>query len=166
MMLRLLMCLLTMALYGDIVRKDEIQIIGIECRTSNDPSQGMVDIPNLWARFFAEDIQNQVPNKASCDLIALYCDYESDYTQAYTIVIGCPVTHVDEIPHGMIHKTIPAGHYKEYNAIGEHPQAVISTWQAIWEDKSLKRTYTGDYELYSDKFFSTPKQVDIFIAVE
>lgn len=148
-----------------VIQKPSIQVIGIECRTSNSPEEGPRDIPQLWERFYKEDIINKIPNRISNDVIALYCDYEGDHTQPYFLVIGCAVTSLDNIPKGMVAKTIPAGSYALFTAVGEYPACLIETWGAIWQTK-LKRTYTGDYEFYGDRFTAkTPKEVEVFIAI-
>lgn len=152
--------------YG-VVYKPAILIIGIDCRTSNAPGAAPQDIPKLWGRFYGEDILSQIPNKVSHEVIALYCDYEGDYTQPYSVLIGCPVSSVDAIPQGMAAKTIPASFYALFRAIGEHPQALIETWGNIWQQPSLERTYTGDYEVYSEKLFSkSPQEVEVYVAVQ
>ena len=151
----------------EVVQKPAILVIGIDCRTSNAPEAGPQDIPKLWGRFYGEDILIQIPNKVSNEVIALYCDYEGDYTQPYSVLIGCPVSSVDTIPEGMVAKTIPASSYAVFRAIGEHPKALIETWGNIWQQSSLERTYTGDYEVYNEKLFSkSPQEVEVYIAVQ
>lgn len=146
------------------VRKPSMKLIGIECRTSNDPNKGPKDIPHLWERFYGEKIFSLIPNKASPEVIALYCDYEKDYTKPYTVVIGCPVTTLDEIPKGMVGKTIPAAMMTQFKAQGEFPQSLIQAWDTIWK-ADLDRAYTYDYEVYGAKFASPQKEVDIFVGV-
>lgn len=141
-------------------------MIGIECRTSNSSEEGPYDIPQLWNRFYSEDIISKIPNKVSSEVVALYCDYEGDYTKPYSLIIGCAVTSLFIVPEGMVAKMIPGGFYALFTAIGEYPACLIETWGAIWQI-DLKRTYTGDYELYGDRFTSrVPKEVDIFIAID
>ena len=107
-------------------------------------------------------IQEKIPNKTSNEVIALYCDYEGDYTKPYSLIIGCPVSH-PEVPKGMVTKTIPAGSYALFEAKGEFPKSLIETWQDIWKREDLKRTYTGDFEVYGEKF--SDGEVEVFIAV-
>jgi len=151
---------------NEIVQKPAIFMIGIDCRTSNAVEAGPQDIPRLWGKFYCEDIINQIPNKTSNEVIALYCDYEGDYTQPYSVVIGCPVSSIDTVPEGMVAKTIPGGSYAVFRAVGDYPASLIDAWGTIWQT-DLKRTYTGDYELYGEKFTSgSPKEVEVFIAIE
>jgi predicted transcriptional regulator YdeE len=150
-----------------VVEKPSITIIGIECRTSNSPEAGPQDIPKHWEKFYSEYILDQIPNKVSKDIVALYCDYEGDYTKPYSLVIGCSVSSMNVIPEGMVAKTIPAGSYAVFKAIGEHPKALIETWGLIWQQADLQRTYTGDYEAYSQNFFGqSPQEIDVYIAVQ
>lgn len=151
----------------EVVQKPAILVIGIECRTSNALEAGPQDIPKLWGRFYGEDIISRIPNKVSNEVIALYCDYEGDYTQPYSVVIGCPVSSIDAIPEGMVAKTIPASSYVVLHAIGEHPKTLIETWSKIWQEPNLERTYSGDYEVYNEKFFSkSPQEIDVYVAVQ
>ncbi len=150
-----------------VIKKPSQIVMGIECRTSNDPQAGPYDIPRHWKKFYSEDIIDQIPNKISNEIIALYCDYEGDYTQPYSLVIGCPVTSLDLIPIGMVAKIIPAGSYAVFRAIGDYPQSLVETWGQIWQHVDLERTYTGDYELYVNPFTSeSTQEVEVFIAIQ
>ncbi len=144
-----------------VIQTAVVMVIGIACRTSNDPSAAPQDIPKHWQRFYTEGVVERIPNKASADVIALYCDYEGDYTKPYTLVIGCPVTSIEHIPEGMVAKVIPAGSYARFAVSGEFPASVIKTWNTIW-NTNLARTYTGDYELYRQ---GSPQALDVFVAV-
>lgn len=149
-----------------VVKKPEILLAGIKCRTSNRPNAAMHDIPALWERFHSENIIDQIPEKASGDIIALYCEYDGDHTHPYSVVIGCPVYTFDQVPEGLVVKKIPGGTYAAYEAIGEQPQTLIETWGEIWQT-NLPRTYTGDYEFYGEKFASnSPEKIEVFIAID
>jgi predicted transcriptional regulator YdeE len=134
-------------------------IMGIALRTRNG-EEAMRDIPPHWQRFYEEQIFEKIPHKRSGDIIALYCDYESDYTQPYTLVIGCEVTSAVEVPQGMVVKQLPTSVYAVYNVVGPLPQSLIETWQTIWKS-DLKRTYTGDFQVHRPS-----KEVDVFVAIK
>lgn len=152
---------------NEVVQRPDMLIIGIDCRTSNAADAGPQDIPKLWGRFYGEDVVNRIPNKVSNEVIALYCDYEGDFTQPYSVVIGCPVSTHETIPEGMVAKTIPSSSYAVFRALGEHPKALIETWGRIWNQTDLKRTYIGDFELYGSKFASgSPQEVEVYIGVD
>lgn len=152
-----------------ILQKPSMIVVGIACRTSNAPDAAPHDLPKLWGRFYQESIAAQIPNKASKDIIALYCEYEGDYTAPYTCVIGCPVTSAHEVPQGMVAKIIPSATYAVYPVVGEFPKSLIDTWGRIWST-DLKRTYTGDFELYKDILPSgcligSNQELDVFVAI-
>jgi len=149
-----------------MIEKPPMTVVGIECRTSNSADAAPLDIPRLWSQFYQENRIEQIPHKSSDEIIALYCDYEGDYTKPYTFVLGCPVSQVESIPQGMVVKTIPHASYSPFRAVGEFPQSLIETWGQIWQS-DLKRTYTYDYEVYGRDFFlKEPKEVELFIAIE
>ncbi len=147
-----------------IALKPSIQIIGIACKTSNDIDAGPKDIPQHWGKFLSENVIAKIPGKTSNAIIALYCDYEGDHTKPYTFILGCPVSSLDEIPEGMVAKTLPASSYAAYCAKGTFPKSVIETWGTIWQTP-LKRTYTGDFEFYPEDFAAS-QEVGVFVAVE
>lgn len=148
-----------------VVQKPSMIVVGIECRTSNHPDAGPKDIPQHWGKFYSDNIMDQIPNKVSNDVIALYCDYESDYTKPYTFVIGSQVTASKSVPEGMVSKIIPATSYVVFRAVGEYPKSLIDIWGQIWKT-DLQRTYTGDFEVYGEKFFESPKVVEVFVAIK
>jgi predicted transcriptional regulator YdeE len=141
----------------------EFKVIGIAARTGNDTTQN--DIPKLWQKFYSENIADKIPNKISDEVISLYTDYESDYTKPYTILLGCKVKDFGSIPKGMVSKIIPGSKYEVFTAKGEMPHKIIETWQKIWNSK-IDRTYTGDFEVYTNKYNSSKPEADIYIAVK
>ena len=148
-----------------IVHKPSLKVIGIECRTSNAADKAPVDIQRLWERFYVEKIFDKIPDKVSDNIMALYCDYEGDFTAPYSLIIGCEVRSTDVVPKGMTAKIIPEAFYAVFKAIGEHPQSLIKTWQEIWQTP-LKRTYSGDFEVYSKKFVErSSKEIEVYIAI-
>ncbi len=149
-----------------IEQKPSIQMMGIFVRTSNAENEKRGDIIHLWQRFYQDGILYKIPNRASEEIFALYTDYSGDYTQPYTLVIGAPVSNVENIPEGMTVKTIPASTYAVFTAKGEFPQSLIETWGTIWKSK-LSRSYTGDFELYRPEFQNKKSdEVDVYIALK
>lgn len=145
-----------------LVDRPAFNLIGISCRTSN--AEAMQTIPLLWKRFHEEALYTQIPHKCSDEVIGLYCDYESDCNGSYTLLIGCPVSSLEKIPEGMVGRAVPHSVYALFRAVGEHPQAVVETWNQIWQTK-LPRTYCGDFELYGDKFLKQPREVEVYVSI-
>jgi len=140
-------------------------IIGITIRTANDGSAAQ-DIPALWQKFYQTNVLQNIPHKKSNEIFALYCNYEGDYTQPYSVIIGCEVDSIEDIPADMVAQQIPASTYAVYKAPGPFPQELVKTWHTIWLS-SLKRTYTGDFELYRTDFEATQNpEVDVYVAIK
>ncbi len=148
------------------VTQEEITIVGIEIRTTNENGKAAQDIPALWQRFMQENIKAQIPNRLGDTLYALYTDYESDYNKPYTTIIGCSVSSLDAIPEHLTVKIIPRSTYVKFEAKGNLIQnAVIDTWMQIWQS-DLKRAYTTDLEVYDERALDLTNGVaDILIAV-
>jgi predicted transcriptional regulator YdeE len=136
------------------------------CRTSNAPDAGPIDIPRHWQRFVSERICDKICNKSSDDVVAMYCEYERDYTQPYSFLLGCPVHSVENISPDLVAVTVPEGSYAKFCAQGDYPQNVVTAWGNIWQNSDLKRAYTCDFEVYTKDFFSGASQnIEIFVAV-
>ena len=148
-----------------MTKKEELTIVGISIRTSNTPGKGDKDIPQLWGRFMAERVVNRIPNKVDDTVYAIYTDYEGDHTQPYTLVIGCNVSSLDNIPEDMTVKIVPASNYTQFIAKGDLTKdAVIKTWMEIW-NTPLERTYSTDIEVYGEKAVDpTNGEAEILVA--
>jgi predicted transcriptional regulator YdeE len=144
-----------------IVQKTSFQIVGLALQTSN--LSAAIDIPQFWDRIRDSDVLSTIPNKVSNDIFGLYTDYEGDHSAGYTLIAGCEVGTVGKIPRDMIVKTVPASAYAVFTTKGSFPQSVYETWQIIWH-LNLPRTYTGDFEVYGEKFIKN-SEVEIYIAI-
>jgi predicted transcriptional regulator YdeE len=134
-----------------VSKKETFHIIGIEMKTSNQ--KAMNDIPQLWDKFFSEDVKNKIPNKLSEDIFAVYTEYEGDYTKPYTYILGCTVSSLVFIPNEMIGITIPTLQYEVLTVKGKMPEKVIEAWQYIWQPEvNAKRAYKTDFEVYGEKY--------------
>lgn len=142
------------------------KIIGIELKTTNENNKSMNDIPLHWQNFYAQNMQAQIPNKISEDILGLYTDYEGDFTKPYSLIIGCKVNQDHEIPTHMIAKTIPTAKYALFTARGPMPEQIIKTWQEIWQS-NIKRSYKADFELYGDRYHDAHQpEMSIYIGIE
>lgn len=129
-----------------------MKFIGIQVETTNKNGQSAQDLGNLWGKFMGENLFSSIPNKASEDIFVIYTDYESDYQEKYTVIIGTKVSDLQEIPQGMVGREFPEQTFKKWIAKGEIPSALMKTWQEIWRnDKNLNRSYLYDLEVYGSK---------------
>ena len=145
-----------------------LKIIGISVRTINANGKSSEDLSNLWQRFFVESIFDKIPNKISNDVLAIYTDYKSDFTEEYTAIIGCKVASIDSIPNGLIGREFPAENFKKFTVKGQMPQAVVSAWVEIWQnDSQLGRKYAYDFEVYDERSQNGENSVvEIYLSVK
>ncbi|HNP21089.1 MAG TPA: GyrI-like domain-containing protein [Panacibacter sp.] len=143
-------------------------IIGISTRTTNRNNRAQQDLGELWGQFYADNIFDKIPNKVSDNIVAIYTDYESDFTGEYTTLIGVPVSTLDNIPKGLTGRTFTAENFRKFAAKGAMPHAVINTWSDIWQnDKVLNRKYSYDFEVYGQQSqMGADAEVYIFISVK
>jgi predicted transcriptional regulator YdeE len=147
-------------------KTEAFQVIGISIRTTNKEAATMSSIGNLWGKFLSENLMSQIPNKTTYDIYCLYTDYESDFTGEFTVILGCKVNSLDDIPKGFVGKTIPAAEYQNFTAKGKMPACVYGTWQEIWTAK-IDRKYSTDFEIYGEKSQNPENaEVEIFIALK
>ncbi|KIC03562.1 transcriptional regulator [Flavobacterium sp. JRM] len=150
----------------ELITIEEFFIIGLSIRTTNENEQSATDIPALWNKFMSENTIENIPNKIDSSIYAVYTEYEKDYTKPYTTILGCKVSSLENIPTGMIGKTIAKETYKQFTAKGKLADGVvIQKWIEIW-NTDLNRKYTADFEIYGEKA-SNPEnaEVPIFIAL-
>lgn len=125
-------------------------VMGIAVRTTNANGQSQQDISLLWQRFFKEAILAQIPAKESEALYCVYTNYESDSNGVYTTLLGCKVASLQTIPESLTGITIPHTSYQVYTSVGKLPDAVLETWQHIWQ-AAINRKYTADFDVYGEK---------------
>lgn len=143
----------------------EMCIVGIELRTDNSEG-GFKKISEHWRRFYAEQVLQSIPNRKNDSVIALYTDYEKDHTRPYSLILGAEVNNKDVIPKDMVTKRIPEQKYAIFTATGTMPEAVIQTWQTVW-NSNLRRKYSSDFEIYHQKTDQGEKlTVDICVALQ
>lgn len=145
----------------------KFHIIGISMRTTNENGQSSKDIETLWGKFWGEEIQKQIPNKLNDDIYAVYTDYETDFTGPYTVIIGLPVSSLEDIPAGFSGITIEKAVYEKFVSKGKMPEAILNTWMQIWQDKSLDRAYKADFTVHGKKYYDGDNaEVETFISVK
>lgn len=149
-----------------MIQQKGFKFIGISAETSNRNGEASNAIGTLWGQFISEDLLSKIPNQLNPDIVCVYTDYESDHTGKYTCLLGLKVNSLESIPEGLTGREFEGGNFQTFLAKGELPQAIIDTWQEIWEqDKALNRTYTYDYELYDHRSRrGDESEVSIFIA--
>jgi predicted transcriptional regulator YdeE len=150
-----------------VILINEQKVIGIEARTSNfaEANPQTAKIPALWQKFFL--IEKKISNRQNADIIiALYTNYESDYTGEYSIIVSAKVGGLEAVPNDLVGAVIPTARYLMFGAEGQMPFTLIETWERIWQYFSdnfeYQRTYTTDFELHNK---SNESKVDVYIAI-
>lgn len=148
-------------------RMNAFNIIGIKIRTTNKDMQAAKDIPALWEQFMSKNVREKIPNKQNNDVYAIYTNYESDYTGAYDMIIGCKVASLNDIPTDMIGIVIPESAYQEFIAKGKLKDNIVyNKWMEIWQT-SLDREYKADFEIYPENVIPTENtDVPIYISIK
>lgn len=144
-------------------------VVGISTRIINTNGQSGQDIELVWQKFWGEEIQNQIPNKISDNIYAVYTDYETNFKGGYTTIIGLSVNSLDNIPEGMIGMTIETTVYQKIVSKGKMPEAITNTWLEIWADKELdsKRAYKADFTVHGKNYYNGDNaEVETYLSVK
>lgn len=151
---------------------EAFSIVGITVRTDNSNLQKLTyDMQNLWGKFIAENIAQQIPHKIDESIYCIYTEYAGDHTQPYTALLGCKVdcalVQNEVIPAGLVCQNFAGGNYKQYIAKGSLLEGVVfAKWQEIWAS-GLPRAYTADFEVYGAKAQNLEAaEIEIFIATQ
>lgn len=137
----------------------ERKLIGVETRASNDNPQV---IGEFWQEFMSNQIATRIPNRTDENVVAIYCEYEGDYTKPYTLFLGCVVEDATDVPDDFVSRKIPAGQYVKRIASGAMPDALIRAWVGIWNSQ-LERSYETDFEVHDP---TRPEHVEIHLGVK
>jgi predicted transcriptional regulator YdeE len=144
---------------------EAFHIIGISVRTTNLINKALKDIGDMFGNIVGQNILEKIPNKISEDIYCVYTDYESDYNGPYTAVIGCKVSSLNDIPAGLIAKTIPDSKYEVYKSTGKLSISLAKTWEKIWH-ADLNRRYLADFDIYGEKARDYENaEVDAYVAI-
>lgn len=149
------------------IKINPFNIIGISVRTTNEKEQSTKEIADLWEQFMSKNILSNIPNKVDYTIYSLYTEYEGDYTKPYTVIIGCKVNHLNEIPEGMIGKSFEGGNFIQITTKGDLTKGlIVNQWSKIWS-MNLDRTYSVDFEVFGEKAQNpNDAEVDFLIAVQ
>ena len=136
---------------------DSFTVRGLTVRTRNSDefNQETAKLPHLWQQFYAS---NPTPNTT---IFGVYSGYESDANGLYNVMVG-----VNDDNHPALDTLhVNSGNYLIFQGKGSMPQAVIETWERVWDyftGKSLhQRCFMTDFEAYSNG-----DEVSIYIGVK
>ncbi|MEJ8305661.1 GyrI-like domain-containing protein [Saccharibacillus sacchari] len=157
-------------------------LTGFAARTTNAAEFGPYGkIPELWRTYYQSGLPLDSSIRKPHLIYALYTDYESDASGAYTLVIGHESAAADgptpierrrfsEDETERLRALVPDSRYRIFRTRkGPISEVVAETWGEIWayyEQSSERRAYSGDFELYDTRDFDPEAaEVSIYIAV-
>jgi predicted transcriptional regulator YdeE len=148
-----------------IATLEAFHVIGVFVRTTNINNKALKDIGELFGNFVGQNILEKIPNKISEDIYCVYTDYESDFNGPYTTIIGCKVSSLEDVPTGLIGKTIPESKYQVYRSTGKLSISLAKTWEGIW-NTDLNRLYSADFDIYGEKARDFENaELDTYVAI-
>lgn len=141
-------------------------LIGITVRTVNKNGQAEKDISLLWERFLGEGVGDRIKGKISEKVYSVYLDYEGDHTKPYTVLLGCNVKGLDQVPQGMVGRFLPGGAYAVFSAVGDLAEGLVyDQWEKI-SRMQLPRAWAADFEVYQDGMANPSHMaVDFFVSL-
>ncbi len=155
------------------VQKPEITLSGVSVRTTNADEMGPNGrLSKLWETYFQRNMASETWVNNPQFIYALYTDYESDASGAYTVLIGHDKTNDAVLTDGNYDRAVaPASKYLVFTTKkGPVYEVVAQSWGDIWayfQDSEEVRTFTGDFELYDAALFDpTHAEVQIYIAIQ
>jgi predicted transcriptional regulator YdeE len=144
----------------------EIVVVGAPLRTSAQNAR--TEIPAFWQRVMEGELASRPPRRDDdARLHAAYCDYETDGSGAFTMIVGYEVDADQAVPEGMRRVQIPKGRYARFDVAGDPAQLLWQTWAFIneeWETRS-ERLYAVDYERYAPESAPSLVRVDVVVGL-
>ncbi|PYI52501.1 GyrI-like domain-containing protein [Paenibacillus flagellatus] len=143
------------------------ELAGITVRTNNKRESGAQgELPKLWERFYRDGTAQAAGDSR---IYALYTEYEREHHGDYTVLVGFERKEGMR-PEGGVVKQVPEADYLVFRSEkGPVYRVVAEAWGRIWdyfETSSIRRTYTGDFEVYEASADPNEAIVDIYVAVD
>ena len=154
-------------LKAKINTKDTFKVIGLKYYGENQNKE----ITKLWDDFLPkmDSIKNRI-NLSTCYGI---CYPEEDHTKKnFEYIAAVEVSDIDDIPEGMVGRTIPKQTYAVFTHKGSLDN-LTETYQAIyaiWQPKSGRELIKApDFEFYDERFHAdNPEKsaLDLYIPIQ
>ena len=134
----------------EVIRQNEpFTVVGIELKTSNE--NAFTDIPQHWARFFGEGVLQQIANRASDDIYAVYTNFPNEGRNnegVYSFIIGARVTDATKVAAPFVAADIAEAKHRVFTVPAGEMHKVGEKWQEIWGIQGLEKTFVADFERY------------------
>jgi AraC family transcriptional regulator len=157
-----------------IVEKPALTVIGIEAsfiHALSPDANNLKVIGALWDRFL--HASRAIPNRVSQEMYGIIYERppaERSHPHELQYIAAVAVSHVADIPDGMIAWTAPAGTYAVFTHRGPI-QNIGATMQFIYRDwlpqSGFRRTGGADVEVYDARFHMNEEEseTDIWIPL-
>lgn len=150
-----------------VEERSDFKLVGLKLKgkTTNEDNQSSKDCGELWQKFESEKIFDQIPEKLSNEIYAVYYDYEKDETTPFSYFIGCKVNKNTKTPEEQDVLFIPAQQYRKFTAKGVMIECITDTWKEIWKSE-IHRKFGYDFEIYDERSQDwSNAEVDLFISI-
>lgn len=149
------------------VKKDSFDVIGFEIKTTLKDNQNTKDIPEFWCKIMAGNLVDKIPNrKDEKESLGICIDFDCN-DQSFSYLIASEVTSTDNIPDGMVKRTIPGAEFAVFTVKGEMPKSIPEGFARIFSEWFPNSEYehadSADIELYDDRY--NAGEMDIYIPV-
>ncbi|AFA47227.1 GyrI-like domain-containing protein [Acetobacterium woodii] len=147
-----------------VVELKEKKVVGITARTSNqDQNMGAI-IGGLWQQFYEQGIYQAIPSKVNACSIGMYSNYQDREKDAYDVTVCCEVSTLEQLPAGVVGKTVEAGKYAKFVVKGNTHEVIADFWTKLWA-MDLDRKYSCDFEEYQPGGDMENAEIHIYLAL-
>lgn len=164
-----------------VVVRSATRVRGLRKRTTMRSNQQFQDIPELWGRYFAQNLPAVIPDQSRPGTtVGVYSDW--DYDEAFNLTIGAPVAAGNGTQPGsasgepqdaqeLIDIEIPAGKYTVFTIPGSAPEDLIAGWKYIYAtwmpNTKNEREFGVDFDLFDERFTDGPDALsEIYIPIK
>lgn len=144
-----------------IIQKEEFHVIGMEYYGDNKNGE----IPAMWGEFINR-IQ-EIPNRVNLNTYGVCSPIEKMTDESkFFYIAGVEVTCIDQIPEGMVAKTVPAAQYAVFthkgspDKLGQTYEYIMGTWLP---NSGYKPMMSPDFEFYDHRFKPDSENSEMFI---
>jgi len=154
-----------------IITRKSFKVIGIELITTNENGENLVQIPKFWDKYLDEKVYERIPNRVKLNETFAICR-DIDGTGKISYTICAKVNSSDNIPDGMIGKTVPESKYAVFTVKGKVPEKVQETWNYIYgtwlPDSGYEPANIEGFELYDERYKENCNDsvIDIYIPIK
>jgi AraC family transcriptional regulator len=150
-----------------IVIKEGFTVVGMKCSTTLKNNK----VPQLWDEFLSRihEIKNRSDDKVAMG-ISEFC--KNPHDEEFTYVACVPVMRIDEIPEGMVVKTVPRNKYVvvthkgSLETLGNAYDFIYATWLP---KSGYELAEADDFEVYDERFLGPEdekSEIDIYVPIK